>query len=96
MITTTLRKQHIGRQPLSANRREKNGSQTVGPTAAMECTWSSGAMDNASAYGAEDCRFESCLDRTTFFLFLPSPSAHFKVHLIFLGGNIKIKDKLHS
>ncbi len=24
---------------------------------------SSGAMDNASAYGAEDCRFDPCLDR---------------------------------
>ncbi len=27
---------------------------------------SSGAMDNASAYGAEDCRFDPCMDR--FFL----------------------------
>jgi hypothetical protein len=26
-------------------------------------------MDNASAYGAEDCRFDPCLDRKTFLLF---------------------------
>ncbi len=25
-------------------------------------------MDNASAYGAEDCRFESCQDRNYFFI----------------------------
>ena len=31
--------------------------------------WSHGAMDNASAYGAEDCRFESCWDRYCFVLF---------------------------
>ncbi len=30
-------------------------------------TRSSGAMDNASAYGAEDCRFDPCLDRFFFF-----------------------------
>ena len=29
--------------------------------------WSSGATDNASDYGSEDCRFESCLDQQTFF-----------------------------
>ena len=29
--------------------------------------WPRGAMDNASAYGAEDCRFESCRGRKSFF-----------------------------
>ena len=27
-------------------------------------TWSHGATDNASDYGSEDCRFESCWDRS--------------------------------
>ena len=31
--------------------------------------WVRGATDNASAYGAEDCRFESCRTLKTFFLF---------------------------
>ena len=30
-------------------------------------TWSRGATDNASDYGSEDCRFESCRDRPFFF-----------------------------
>ena len=30
--------------------------------------WSRGATDNASDYGSEDCRFESCRDRN-FILF---------------------------
>lgn len=30
---------------------------------------SHGATDNASDYGSEDCRFESCWDRQPFFLF---------------------------
>ena len=30
------------------------------------CTGSRGAMDNASDYGSEDCRFESCRDRSFF------------------------------
>uniref|UniRef100_A0A1I7TJA7 Secreted protein n=1 Tax=Caenorhabditis tropicalis TaxID=1561998 RepID=A0A1I7TJA7_9PELO len=30
--------------------------------------WPRGAMDNASAYGAEDCRFESCRGRNFFCL----------------------------
>ena len=30
---------------------------------------SSGAMDNASAYGAEDCRFDPCLDREIFLIY---------------------------
>ena len=29
--------------------------------------WPRGATDNASAYGAEDCRFESCRGRLIFF-----------------------------
>ncbi len=29
--------------------------------------WSCGAMDNASDYESEDCRFESCQDRKFFF-----------------------------
>ena len=29
---------------------------------------SSGATDNASDYGSEDCRFESCLDRNLFII----------------------------
>ena len=28
--------------------------------------WSRGATDNASDYGSEDCRFESCQDRKSF------------------------------
>ena len=28
--------------------------------------WSRGATDNASDYGSEDCRFESCRDRFLF------------------------------
>ena len=31
--------------------------------------WVRGATDNASAYGAEDCRFESCRTLKTFFPF---------------------------
>ena len=30
--------------------------------------WPSGATDNASDYGSEDCRFESCLGQSLYFL----------------------------
>ena len=33
----------------------------------MVCHRSRGATDNASDYGSEDCRFESCRDRQLFF-----------------------------
>ena len=43
-------------------------NRAITPTSKPPSTskWSSGATDNASDYGSEDCRFESCLDRIIF------------------------------
>lgn len=54
VITTTLRKLGTGYLEWA------KGDQSS--------PWLSGAMDNASAYGAEDCRFESCLSQYISFL----------------------------
>ena len=45
--------------------------------------WSAGAMDSASAYGAEGCRFESCADRfcSPFSFFARSSSDFFSFFL---------------
>src|SRR5215510_2351535 len=45
--------------------------------------WPRGAMDNASAYGAEDCRFESCRGRNFCrFSMLPLAPVTHKAHSV--------------
>ena len=53
--------------------KEEGGSPGVWRCRALGCSEdiykarrASGAMDNASDYGSEDCRFDSCLARTFF------------------------------
>ena len=54
----------------------------------MPCmSWPCGAMDNASAYGAEDSRFESWQDRIFFFNLPSYEIAHFDVIVHCQVGN---------
>ena len=52
----------------------KSGEKHKLPRRKQSSTWPRGAMDNASAYGAEDCRFESCRGRNFFLLFFILPN----------------------
>ena len=62
VITTTLRKRLIfsWSSPWKQKRKRALWSFDMFPYLAA---WSRGATDNASDYGSEDCRFESCRDR---------------------------------
>ena len=66
VITTTLRKPSIHNAVFARQYSTERRAQPLGAMVGTKIMWSSGAMDNASAYGAEDCRFESCLDRKVF------------------------------
>ena len=48
---------------LFINRHEVAFAVIFKAVVASRLSWPRGAMDNASAYGAEDCRFESCRGR---------------------------------
>ena len=66
VITTTLR----NLADMEANSLfEIISCSKCGKDLSHRCTTGSrGATDNASDYGSEDCRFESCRDRMFFFL----------------------------
>ena len=68
VITTTLRKL-LGAWklfPVFVRQNTKNPFRFILYPTERKHVWSRGATDNASDYGSEDCRFESCRDRKNF------------------------------